>query len=70
MFIRFKFFSHILVFSFGLLHVAMKCYQMEIKTLWQANSEWDERFTLHLEKDSILDQYLLNKKINYGKDIL
>ena len=48
----------------------MKCYQMEIKTLWQANSEWDERFTLHLEKDSILDQNLLSKKINYGKDIL
>ena len=43
---------------------------MEVKTLWQANSEVDERFRFHLEKDNILDQYLLNKKINYGKDIL
>ena len=48
----------------------MECYQMEVKTSWQANSELDEIFELHLEEDNILHQYLLNKKINYGKDIL
>ena len=64
------YFGNILVFSLGLLHVAMECYQMEIKESWEANFEWVERFTLHLEKDDILDQYPLEKKINYGKDIL
>ena len=49
-------------FSAVLLHVAMECYQMEVKTSWQANSERDERFTLHLEKNNMLNQYLLNKK--------
>ena len=43
---------------------------MEVKTSWQANSELDERFELNLGKDNIVDQYLLNKKISYGKDIL
>ena len=28
--------------------------------------ETNVKLHLHLEKDNILDQYLLNKKINYG----
>lgn len=36
-----------LFFSFGLLHIAMECHQMVVKTLQQANSEQDERFILH-----------------------